>query len=196
MALLSPQLTAGRIGGRRARSAGTCPRIRARSSCSCAAWSRGAHADADRQGARSVPAGGRRGSAICAGVGGARPRASRVGQVLQRSRAATIVSPNRRSSARWSCRPTCRSRIATSRTSNRKHGRASDAIVAVAEARAHQSPRSRSCSRGWCTPAATPDLLDASIAAHEEAMRLDPNVATGVEYTLAHLALTADRRRI
>ena len=30
-------------------------------------------------------------------------------------------------------------------------------------------------------------LLDASIAAHEEAVRLDPNVATGVPYTLAQL---------
>ena len=30
-------------------------------------------------------------------------------------------------------------------------------------------------------------LLDASIAAHDEAVRLDPNVATGVEYTIAHL---------
>lgn len=30
-------------------------------------------------------------------------------------------------------------------------------------------------------------LMDASVAAHEEAMRLDPNVATSVEYTIAHL---------
>ncbi len=30
-------------------------------------------------------------------------------------------------------------------------------------------------------------LLDASVAAHDEAVRLDPNVATGVEYTIAHL---------
>ena len=30
-------------------------------------------------------------------------------------------------------------------------------------------------------------LLDASIAAHDEAVRLDPNVATGVEYSRAHL---------
>jgi TolB-like protein len=34
-------------------------------------------------------------------------------------------------------------------------------------------------------------LVDASVAAHEEAIRLDPNVATGVEYTLAQLALTS-----
>jgi TolB-like protein len=32
-------------------------------------------------------------------------------------------------------------------------------------------------------------LFDASVAAHDEAMRLDPNVTTGVEYSLAHLAL-------
>jgi TolB-like protein/tetratricopeptide (TPR) repeat protein len=30
-------------------------------------------------------------------------------------------------------------------------------------------------------------LFDASMAAHDEAMRLDPNVATSVEYTIAHL---------
>jgi serine/threonine protein kinase/tetratricopeptide (TPR) repeat protein len=30
-------------------------------------------------------------------------------------------------------------------------------------------------------------LIDASLAAHDEALRLDPNVKTGVEYTLAHL---------
>ena len=30
-------------------------------------------------------------------------------------------------------------------------------------------------------------LLDASMAAHDEAVRLDPNVATGVPYTVAHL---------
>jgi len=34
-------------------------------------------------------------------------------------------------------------------------------------------------------------LLEASVAAHDEAMRLDPNVATGVEYTLAQLALNS-----
>jgi TolB-like protein len=30
-------------------------------------------------------------------------------------------------------------------------------------------------------------LIDASLAAHEEALRLDPNVETSIEYTLAHL---------
>jgi hypothetical protein len=30
-------------------------------------------------------------------------------------------------------------------------------------------------------------MLDASVAAHEEAMRLDPGVSTGVEFTQAHL---------
>lgn len=30
-------------------------------------------------------------------------------------------------------------------------------------------------------------LLDASLAAHDEAMRLDPNVVTSVEYTIAHM---------
>jgi TolB-like protein/regulator of RNase E activity RraB len=34
-------------------------------------------------------------------------------------------------------------------------------------------------------------LFDASVASHDEAMRLDPNVATGVEYTLAQLALNS-----
>ncbi len=34
-------------------------------------------------------------------------------------------------------------------------------------------------------------LFDASVAAHDEATRLDPNVATGVEYSLAHLALSS-----
>jgi serine/threonine protein kinase/tetratricopeptide (TPR) repeat protein len=34
-------------------------------------------------------------------------------------------------------------------------------------------------------------LFDASVAAHEEATRLDPNVTTGVEYSLAHLALSS-----
>ncbi|HWI16511.1 MAG TPA: protein kinase [Vicinamibacterales bacterium] len=34
-------------------------------------------------------------------------------------------------------------------------------------------------------------LFDASVAAHDEATRLDPNVLTGVEYSLAHLALSS-----
>ena len=36
-------------------------------------------------------------------------------------------------------------------------------------------------------------LFEASLAAHHEARRLDPNVATGVEYTLALLARNADQ---
>ena len=67
-----------------------------------------------------------------------------------------------------------------------EHGRAGDAIARLLK-HAVTNRHDAQLFAGLVHACRYAGLLDASIAAHEEAMRLDPTVATGVEYTMAHL---------
>ena len=66
-------------------------------------------------------------------------------------------------------------------------GRASDAIVRLLK-HAAINRHDPQLFAGLVHACRYAGLFDASIAAHDEAVRLDPNVATGVEYTMALLA--------
>jgi serine/threonine protein kinase/tetratricopeptide (TPR) repeat protein len=65
-------------------------------------------------------------------------------------------------------------------------GRAGDAIVRLLR-HAATNRHDAQLFAGLVHACRYAGLLDASLAAHDEAVRLDPNVATGVEYSLAHL---------
>jgi TolB-like protein len=67
-----------------------------------------------------------------------------------------------------------------------EHGRAADAIVRLL-GHAATNRHDAQLFAGLVHACRYAGLLDASLAAHEEAIRLDPTVATGVEYTIAHL---------
>ena len=67
-----------------------------------------------------------------------------------------------------------------------EHGRAGDAIARLL-AHALTNRHDAQLFAGLVHACRYAGLLDASMAAHDEAMRLDPTVATGVEYTMAHL---------
>lgn len=67
-------------------------------------------------------------------------------------------------------------------------GRAADAIVRLLK-HASTNRHDPQLFAGLVHACRYAGLLDASVAAHEEAMRLDPTVTTGVEYSLAHLSL-------
>jgi TolB-like protein/tetratricopeptide (TPR) repeat protein len=71
-----------------------------------------------------------------------------------------------------------------------EHGRAADAIVRLLK-HAATNRHDAQLFAGLVHALRYAGLFDASIAAHEEAKRLDPNVATGVEYTHALLAFDA-----
>ena len=66
-----------------------------------------------------------------------------------------------------------------------EHGRAGDAIVRLLR-HATVNRYDAHLFAGLVHACRYAGLLDASIAANEEALRLDPNVSTSVEYTLAH----------
>jgi TolB-like protein len=66
-----------------------------------------------------------------------------------------------------------------------EHGRAGEAIARLLRhARSHR--QDAQLFAGLVHACRYAGLLDASMAAHDEAVRLDPNVVTSVEYTLAH----------
>ena len=66
-----------------------------------------------------------------------------------------------------------------------EHGRAGEAIGRLlGQARSHR--QDAQLFAGLVHACRYAGLLDASMAAHDEAARLDPNVITSVEYTLAH----------
>jgi serine/threonine protein kinase len=66
-----------------------------------------------------------------------------------------------------------------------EHGRAGDAIARLLrQASSHR--QDAQLFAGLVHACRYAGLLDASMAAHDEAVRLDPNVITSVEYTLAH----------
>ena len=67
-----------------------------------------------------------------------------------------------------------------------ERGRAGDAIVRLLR-HAATNRHDAQLFAGLVPACRYAGLLGASVAAHDEAVRLDPNVATGVEYTLAHL---------
>ena len=71
-----------------------------------------------------------------------------------------------------------------------EHGRAPQAIVRLLK-HASTNRHDAQLFAGLVHACRYAGLFDASVAAHEEAVRLDPNVSTGVEYTLAQLALTS-----
>jgi TolB-like protein len=71
-----------------------------------------------------------------------------------------------------------------------EHGRAPQAIVRLLQ-HASTNRQDAQLFAGLVHACRYAGLFDASVAAHDEANRLDPNVATGVEYTLAQLALTS-----
>ena len=66
-----------------------------------------------------------------------------------------------------------------------EHGRAGDAIVRLLR-HATVNRHDAQLFAGLVHACRYAGLLDASIAANEEALRLDPNVSTSVEYTIAH----------
>ena len=66
-----------------------------------------------------------------------------------------------------------------------EHGRAGDAIARLLRYSA-KNRQDAQLFAGLVHACRYAGLLDASLAAHDEAVRLDPNVATSVEYTLAH----------
>ena len=67
-----------------------------------------------------------------------------------------------------------------------EHGRAVDAIVRLLK-HAATNRHDAHLFAGLVHACRYAGLLDASMAAHEEAIRLDPTLSTGVEYTIAHL---------
>ncbi len=66
-----------------------------------------------------------------------------------------------------------------------EHGRAGDAIARLLR-HAAVNRHDAQLFAGLVHACRYAGLLDASVAAHDEAIRLDPNVATSIEYTLAH----------
>ena len=73
-----------------------------------------------------------------------------------------------------------------------ERGRAADAIVRLLkQAATHR--QDAQLFAGLVHACRYAGLFDASVAAHEEARRLDPNVATGVEYTVAQLAVSVNQ---
>jgi serine/threonine-protein kinase len=66
-----------------------------------------------------------------------------------------------------------------------EHGRAADAIVRLLR-HAHTNRQDAQLFAGLVHACRYAGLFEASMAAHSEAIRLDPNVTTSVEYTLAH----------
>jgi tetratricopeptide (TPR) repeat protein len=74
-----------------------------------------------------------------------------------------------------------------------EHGRAGDAIVRLLK-HAVTNRHDAQLFAGLVHACRYAGLLDASMAAHDEAIRLDPTVGTGVEYTMAHLP--AGSRRV
>jgi serine/threonine protein kinase/tetratricopeptide (TPR) repeat protein len=66
-----------------------------------------------------------------------------------------------------------------------EHGRAGDAIARLLS-HARTNRHDAQLFAGLVHACRYAGLLEASMAAHEEAVRLDPNVVTSVEYTLAH----------
>ena len=139
----------------------------------------------NRAGPRLVRAGGCGRSAVCAGVGGAWPLPSRLRQVLQGPRAndrlaetaferALELSPDLPLAHRYLTH------------FESEGGRAGEAIVRLLR-HAATNRHDAQLFAGLVHACRYAGLLDASIAAHDEAVRLDPNVATGVEYTIAHL---------
>jgi TolB-like protein len=73
-----------------------------------------------------------------------------------------------------------------------EHGRAGDAIARLMK-HAVTNRHDAQLFAGLVHACRYAGLIDASLAAHDEAMRLDPNVATSVEYTIAHLPGGAKR---
>jgi TolB-like protein/tetratricopeptide (TPR) repeat protein len=73
-----------------------------------------------------------------------------------------------------------------------EHGRAGDAIARLLR-HARSNRHDAQLFAGLVHACRYAGLLDASMAAHDEAVRLDPNVATSVEYTLAHYSDGIDR---
>jgi len=73
-----------------------------------------------------------------------------------------------------------------------EHGRAGDAIARLIK-HAVTNRHDAQLFAGLVHACRYAGLIDASVAAHDEAMRLDPNVATSVEYTIAHLPGGAKR---
>jgi serine/threonine protein kinase len=71
-------------------------------------------------------------------------------------------------------------------------GRAGDAIVRLLKHAATNRQDAQPFA-GLVHACRYAGLFDASIAAHDEAMRLDPTIATGVEYTLAMLTLSTNQ---
>jgi non-specific serine/threonine protein kinase len=71
-----------------------------------------------------------------------------------------------------------------------EHGRAGDAIVRLLR---HSATNRQDAQlfAGLVHACRYAGLLEASLAAHDEAVRLDPNVATSVEYTVAHFEPSA-----
>ena len=67
-----------------------------------------------------------------------------------------------------------------------EHGRAGQAIARLLK-HAMTNRNDAQLFAGLVHACRYAGLIDASVAAHDEAMRLDPNVATSVEYTIAHL---------
>jgi tetratricopeptide (TPR) repeat protein len=67
-----------------------------------------------------------------------------------------------------------------------EHGRAGDAVARLLK-HAVTNRHDAQLFAGLVHACRYAGLLDASMAAHDEAMRLDPTLATGVEYTMAHL---------
>ena len=70
------------------------------------------------------------------------------------------------------------------RAARGRHGPDAGRRSCGCSARPDATATTPSCSRGSCTSAATVGLYEQSIAAHEEARRLDPNVSTSYEQTL------------
>lgn len=66
-----------------------------------------------------------------------------------------------------------------------EHGRAADAIARLLR-HARTNRQDAQLFAGLVHACRYAGLLDASMAAHDEAVRLDPNVHTSIEYTLAH----------
>jgi TolB-like protein len=73
-----------------------------------------------------------------------------------------------------------------------EHGRANDAIARLLK-HAATNRHDAQLFAGLVHACRYAGLFDASIAAHDEAKRLDPNVATSVEYTIAHFPDQIDR---
>lgn len=73
-----------------------------------------------------------------------------------------------------------------------EHGHASNAIVRLLK-HASTNRQDAQLFAGLVHACRYAGLFDASIAAHDEARRLDPTVETGVEYTLAQMAVDGPR---